>query len=170
METVLVLQRRFQGGRSILPSRRVERRLSWERRARSLRSCVSSSYSSNSSGPNCSRGSISRTTRHTCGLVIRGIFFPPILLQGPAGTLPPAGTWLCGDASPPQLRVSYSSIPTSPFSVSNSVSIRQREPPTYARSPRLCPQERWTGSSEARCRPGSGARRPIPPRRACASW
>ena len=34
----LVLQRRVQGGGSILPSRRAERRLSWERRARSLRS------------------------------------------------------------------------------------------------------------------------------------
>ena len=36
--TTLVLQRRVQGGGSILPSRRAERRLSWERRARSLRS------------------------------------------------------------------------------------------------------------------------------------
>ncbi len=44
---VLVLQRRVQGGGSILPSQRAERRLSWERRARSLRSCVSSSHNSN---------------------------------------------------------------------------------------------------------------------------
>ena len=43
----LVLQRRVQGGGSILPSQRAERRLSWERRARSLRSCVSSSHNSN---------------------------------------------------------------------------------------------------------------------------
>ena len=64
-----------------MPSRRAERRLWWERRARSLRSCVSSSHSSNSSGPNRSRGSISRTTRYTWGRVIRGIFFPPVLLQ-----------------------------------------------------------------------------------------
>ena len=49
--------------------------------ARSLRSCVSSSHSSNSSGPNRSRGSISRTTRYTWGRVIRGIFSPPVLLQ-----------------------------------------------------------------------------------------
>ena len=39
------------------------RRLAWERLARSLLSCVSSSHRSNSVGPNRSRGSISRTTR-----------------------------------------------------------------------------------------------------------
>ena len=47
VRTTLVLQRRVQGGGSILPSQRAERRLSWERRARSLRSCVSSSHNSN---------------------------------------------------------------------------------------------------------------------------
>ena len=49
--------------------------------ARSLHSCVSSSHRSSSAGPNRSRGSISRTTRYTCGRVIRGIFSPPVLLQ-----------------------------------------------------------------------------------------
>ena len=44
-------------------ARKAARRFSWERRARSLLSCVSSSHRSNSSGPNRSRGSISRTTR-----------------------------------------------------------------------------------------------------------
>ena len=44
-------------------ARMAARRLAWERRARSLLSCVSSSHRSNSSGPNRSRGSISRTTR-----------------------------------------------------------------------------------------------------------
>ena len=39
-------------------------------------------------------------------------------------------TWRC---QPDQVRVSYSSSPTSLFSVSNSVSIRHREPPTYVR-------------------------------------
>ena len=60
----------------------VGRRLAWERLARSLLSCVSSSHRSNSAGPNHSRGSIPRTTRYTCGLVIRGIFPPkPAVLQ-----------------------------------------------------------------------------------------
>ncbi len=44
-------------------ARMAARRLAWERLARSLLSCVSSSHRSNSSGPNRSRGSISRTTR-----------------------------------------------------------------------------------------------------------
>ena len=44
-------------------TRMAARRLAWERLARSLLSCVSSSHRSNSSGPNRSRGSISRTTR-----------------------------------------------------------------------------------------------------------
>ena len=44
-------------------ARMTARRLAWERRARSLLSCVSCSHRSNSSGPNRSRGSISRTTR-----------------------------------------------------------------------------------------------------------
>ena len=62
-------------------ARRAARRFAWERLAPSLRSCVSSSHRSSSKGPNRSRGSISRTTRYTCGRVIRGIFFPPSLLQ-----------------------------------------------------------------------------------------
>ena len=44
-------------------ARRAARRLAWERLARSLLSCVSSSHRNNSAGPNRSRGSISRTTR-----------------------------------------------------------------------------------------------------------
>ncbi len=44
-------------------ARRAARRLAWERLARSLHSCVSSSHRSSSAGPNRSRGSISRTTR-----------------------------------------------------------------------------------------------------------
>ena len=51
-----------QGGMSG-DARRAARRLAWERLARSLLSCVSSSHRSNSVGPNRSRGSISRTTR-----------------------------------------------------------------------------------------------------------
>ena len=57
------------------------RRFSCERLARSLRFWVSSSHSGSSRGPDRSRGSISRTTRYTCGRVIRGIFSPPFLLQ-----------------------------------------------------------------------------------------
>ena len=70
-----------QGGRPEASRPQAARRLAWERLARSLLSCVSSSHRNNSAGPNRSRGSISRTTRYTCGRVIRGIFFPPILLQ-----------------------------------------------------------------------------------------
>ena len=44
-------------------ARMAARRLAWERLARSLLSCVSSSHRSNSVGPNRSRGGISRTTR-----------------------------------------------------------------------------------------------------------
>ena len=44
-------------------ARMAARRLAWERLARSLLSCVSSSHRSNLVGPNRSRGSISRTTR-----------------------------------------------------------------------------------------------------------
>ena len=44
-------------------ARMAARHLAWERLARSLLSCVSSSHRSNSVGPNRSRGSISRTTR-----------------------------------------------------------------------------------------------------------
>ena len=55
------------------------RRLAWEHGALcpfvTIR-WVSSSHRNNSSGPNRSRGSASRTTRQTCGLVIRGIFPP----------------------------------------------------------------------------------------------
>ena len=60
-----------------------------------------------------------------CGLV-RGIFFPPSLLHSQISSAQQAqGHVVC---QPAQVRVSYSSRPTSFFSVSNSVSIRQREP------------------------------------------
>ena len=85
----LVLQRRLLGGGSILSWRPAERRLSWDRRARSFRSCDSSSHSSKSQGPNRSRGSISRTTRYTCGRVIRGIFFPQSCCN-PSRNAPPS--------------------------------------------------------------------------------
>ena len=58
----LVLQTSVQGG-MWGDARMAARRLAWERLARSLLSCVSSSHRSNSVGPNRSRGSISRTTR-----------------------------------------------------------------------------------------------------------
>ena len=62
--------------------------------------------------------SISRTTRYiladgcTAGPALR---FPPKPAAGPAGTLHPAGTSLCGDASQPNCGSQYSSSPTSPF-------------------------------------------------------
>ena len=76
------------------------RRLAWERLARSLHSCVSSSHRSSSFGSNCSRGSFPRTTRYTWDRVVRGIF-SPIPAASPAGMPRPAGTWRYGDASPP---------------------------------------------------------------------
>ena len=60
---------------------RAARRFSCEHLALSLRCWTPSSHSSSSSGPNRVLGRSSRTTRYTWGLVIRGIFFPPILLQ-----------------------------------------------------------------------------------------
>ena len=60
--SALVLQRQFREGCGG-DARMAVRRLAWERLARSLLSCVSSSHRSNSAGPNRSRGSISRTTR-----------------------------------------------------------------------------------------------------------
>ena len=44
-------------------ARKADRRLAWDRLARSLLLCACFSHSSNSSGPNRSRGSISRTIR-----------------------------------------------------------------------------------------------------------
>ena len=113
--------------------RRTARRLAWERLARSLHSCVSSSHRSSSFDPNCSRGSISRTTRYTWDRVIRGIFSPPFLLQVQQECPAQQAQGHVVMPALPKLRVSYSSNPTSLFSVSNSVSIRHREPPTYAR-------------------------------------
>ena len=60
---------------------RASRRLAWERLVRSLLHYVYLSHRSSSAGPNRSRSSISRTTRYTCGRLIRGIFFLPGLLQ-----------------------------------------------------------------------------------------
>ena len=50
-----------QGG-TVRDACKADRRLAWERPARSLLHCVCSSHRSSSSGPNRSRGSISRTT------------------------------------------------------------------------------------------------------------
>ena len=69
-----------QGG-IVRDARHADRRLAWERLARSLLHCVCFSHRSSSDGPNRSLGSISRTTRYTCGRVIRDIFLPPSLLQ-----------------------------------------------------------------------------------------
>ena len=60
-----------------------------------------------------------------------GHLFPPKPVAG-SEAAPPSRHMATG-GQPAQVRVSYSSSPTSLFSVSNSVSMRQREPPTYAR-------------------------------------
>src|SRR5438105_13798701 len=57
------------------------RRLICERLTRSLRSCVSCSHQISSSLLHSFLGSNSRTTRLTCGRVISGIFFPPLVLH-----------------------------------------------------------------------------------------
>ena len=61
-----------------------------------------------------------------------GHLFPPSLLQAQQEGLcqQAQGHMVC---QPAQVRVSYSSRPTSLFSVSNSVSLRHLDPPTYAR-------------------------------------
>ena len=150
--------------------RRAARRLAWERLARSLHSCVSSSHRSSSFGPNRSRGSISRTTRYTWGRVIRGIFFPPILLQTQEERLQPAGIGPRGGASPARSGSRTRPVPcrSSPSRTPFQCATWNR--PRRPESPRECPRERWTDSSGARCRPGSGGRWPSGFRRASACW
>lgn len=55
------------------------RRLMCECLARSLRSCISCSQSISSSRVHSRWGSSSRTTRLTCGRVIKGIFSPRLV-------------------------------------------------------------------------------------------
>ena len=148
----------------------VERRFAWERRARSLLSCVSSSHNSNSIGPEPFPGQ--HFPHHPVHLWPRdpGHLFPPKPVAGSAGKLHPAGTWPCGDATQPSSGsrtrpgLRRPSQSQTPFQCANWTL------PRMPGSPRLCPPERWTGSSGVRCRPGSGGRRPTVPRRACASW
>ena len=54
----------------------------WDCLARSLRSWVVTSHWSRSSPVQVRCGRSARSTRLTCGRVIWGIFFPPVLLEG----------------------------------------------------------------------------------------
>jgi hypothetical protein len=123
MLVALILQRLLQGGTPGATQRWAARRFSWERLARWLRSCTSSSQRNSSAGPNRSLGSTSRTNRYTCGRVIWGRFSPPVLLQAQQER---SSQQAQGDMVMP-------SGPTSLFSVSNSVSMGHRDPPTRAR-------------------------------------
>ena len=151
-------------------ARKAARRLACERLARSLLSCVSSSHRSNSVGPNRSRGSIPRTTRYTWGLVIRGIFPPPKPAAYSAGRLRPTDTGPRGDASPPRYWSRIRPDPRHSFPSQTPFQCASWNRPRRPGSPGEYTQERWTGSSGVRCRPGSGGRWPSGCRRACAGW
>ena len=145
-------------------ARMAARRLAWERLARSLLSCVSSSHRSNSVGPNRSRGSISRTV----DLRPRdpGHLFPPKPVAGSAEKLRPAGTGPRGDASQPRCgsrtRPCRFSPSQTPFLYADGSLPRMPGSPTGLRS---------IGQVVAGFLPGgSGGRRPSGFRRACACW
>ncbi len=91
---------------------------------RSLRCWLPSRHSGNSYGPNRSRGSVSRTTRYTCLLVIQGIS-PPNAAASPAGTPHRAGTWLRDDAAGPATGLVFVQPHVAPF----SLELRFNAPP-----------------------------------------
>ena len=151
-------------------ARMAARRLAWERLARSLLSCVSSSHRSNSVGPNRFPGQ--HFPHHPVDLRPRdpGHLFPPKPVAGSAEKLRPAGTGPRGDASQPRCGsrtrpgLRRFSPSQTPFLYANG------SLPRMPGSPTGYPPEHWTGSSGVRCRPGSGGRRPSGFRRACACW
>ena len=114
-------------------ARRAARRLAWERFARSLLSWRILQPPQQLIRPELFPGQ--HFPHHPVDLRPRdpGHLFPPKPVAGSAEKLRPADTGLRGDASPPRRWSRTRPAPTSLFSVSNSVSIRHREPPTYAR-------------------------------------
>ena len=121
-------------------TRRAARRLAWERLARSLLSCVSSSHRRSSSGPNRSRG----------------IFSPPSLLQAQQissaqqaqGHVVMPILPRCGSRTHPGPR--RSSPSRAPFLYATG------SLPRMPGSPTEYPPDRWTGSSGLRRGPGVG--------------
>ena len=83
-------------------ARMAARRLAWERLARSLLSCVSSSHRSNSVGPNLP-GAAFPAPPGTCGLG-SGASFSPQAAGSVAEKLRPAGTGPRGRCQPAQVR------------------------------------------------------------------
>ena len=82
-------------------------------------------------GVESSRGSISQTTWRTCGLVIRGNFFPSNLVQAQQKSSAKQAQGHVGAASP--LQVCTRPGPTSLFRSQTAFLYANGEPPTYAR-------------------------------------
>ena len=93
----LALQRRFKEG---CPEIHERRRGAWHGSALPVRYLPAYPRATAAAHPNRSWGSVSRTTRQTCGLVVRGI--PPKPGTGSAEKLHSAGIEPGGDASPPR--------------------------------------------------------------------
>ena len=99
-----------------------------------------------------------------------GHLSPPKPVVGSAEKLRPAGTWLCGDASPPRCGSRTRPAPRrfsqsrTPFLYATGSLLRMPG------SPMGYPPERWTGSSGVRCHPDSGGKWPSGFRRASACW
>ena len=124
------------------------------------------------------RGKSSRTTRYTWGLVIRGIFPPPILLQGQQErpgqqahgdvvmpTRPEPAPYLIWGAG-----LVFVQAPRRSSRSLTRFQCASGSRPHRPRSPEMHLGVRWTGSSGARCRPGSGDKPPTGPHQASASW
>ena len=90
-----------------------------------------------------------------------GHLFPPKPAAGSAGRLRPAGTGPRDDASRPRCGSRIRPGPRHSSPSQTPFQCATWNHPRRPGSPRECLQERWTGSSGARCRPGSGSRRPV---------
>ena len=107
-----------------------------------------------------------------------GHLFPPKPVADSTETLRPAGTGPRDDASPPRacpvLDTGCGSrtrpAPRRFFPSRTRFQCATATLPLRPGSPGKCPPGRWTGSSGARCRPGSGGRRPSGFRQASAYW
>ena len=103
-----------------------------------------------------------------------GHLFPPKPVVGSTEGLPRPGRGPCGDAIPPRACPVLDTGCGSRIRPALRRSSPSRTPSRHASgilprrpaSPGECPRERWTDSSGARCRPGSGGRQPSEPLRA----
>ena len=104
------------------------------------------------------------------GAGLSGASFPPKPAASPIERRRAAGTGLHGDASPPKCGSSTRPAPrrSSPSQTPSQCAILTL--PLGPMYPAGCPPKRWTGSSGARCRPGSAGRRPSGFHRASFCW